>query len=104
MQGTYVIVFTVREGQRERFLTLLNGVLDAMRHESTFLSATLNDDPEDPNRFLLHEIWSDHQDVIDVQVGREYRQEWHAALDSLLEKPREISVWRPMRADNAKAE
>ena len=36
MSVTYVIEFDVVPGARERFLELLNGVLDAMRHEATF--------------------------------------------------------------------
>jgi quinol monooxygenase YgiN len=67
---TYLIGFQVRPGQRERFLELLNALLDAMRHEKTFLNATLHRDGENENRFLLHETWSDHQDVLDVQIHR----------------------------------
>ena len=64
MSVTYLIVFTVRPEQRERFLSLLNGVLDAMRSEANFVNATLHSDPDDPDRFLLHETWADHQDVL----------------------------------------
>ena len=77
MHTTYLIGFQVRDGQRERFLELLNALLDAMRHEKTFVNATLHRDGENDNRFLLHETWSDHQDVIDVQIHRPYRQAWH---------------------------
>jgi quinol monooxygenase YgiN len=101
MSVTYVIAFTVKPDQRERFLSLLNGVLDAMRHEQNFRNATLHRDPADPCRFLLHETWADHQDVLDVQLHRPYRAEWHAALPELLEKEREISMWEPIRADGA---
>ena len=99
MSVTYLIVFTVRPEQRERFLSLLNGVLDAMRHEANFVNATLHGDPADPDRFLLHETWADHQDVLDVQLKRTYRDAWHAALPDILAKPRDISVWTPLRAD-----
>ena len=100
MSVTYVIVFTVRPEQRQRFLSLLNGVLDAMRDEAAFVNATLHSDPADPHRFLLHETWADHQDVLDVQLKRAYRTAWHAALPELLVNPREISVWTPLRADS----
>jgi quinol monooxygenase YgiN len=99
MSVTYVIGFRVRQGQREPFLSLLNTVLDAMRHEAMFIEATLHAHPDDDHRFLLHETWVDHQDVLDVQLKREYRQEWHAALPDLLEGEREISQWWPLRAD-----
>ncbi len=103
MSVTYIIGFKVRPAQRERFLALLNGVLDAMRHEAMFVSANFHEDPNDPCHFLLHETWGDHQDVLDVQIKRPYRTEWHAALDELLEAPRDISVWRPLRSDIAEA-
>lgn len=99
MNVTYLIEFAVRENQRERFLGLINGVLDAMRHEATFVSATLHVSPEDPDRFLLHETWTDHQDVLDVQLNRAYREEWHKALPEILLRPGDVSMWTPLRSD-----
>lgn len=99
MTETYVITFWVRPSQRDRFLTLLNPVLDAMRHEETFMRAALHVDPEDENQFQLHETWTDRQDVLEVQLKRPYRQAWHEALDQLLERPREIQIWQPLRTD-----
>ncbi|MBA3446329.1 MAG: antibiotic biosynthesis monooxygenase [Pseudaminobacter sp.] len=101
MRVTYLIGFTVHPDQRERFLKLLNGVLDSMRHEKMFVSATLHSDPADANHFLLHETWVDHQDVLDVQLDRPYREDWHAALEEVLAKPRDISMWLPMRSDSS---
>jgi quinol monooxygenase YgiN len=102
MSVTYVIGFEVKPGERDRFLDLLGGVLDAMRHEANFENATLHADPADPSRFLLHETWADHQDVLDVQIHRPYRTAWHAALPELLVTPRDISMWQPLRRDVAK--
>jgi len=100
MSITYCITFSVVPSERQRFLDLLNGVLDTMREEPMFISATLHADPENANRFLLHETWTDHQDVLDVQLLRPYREAWHEALPELLERPREIGVWNPLRADH----
>ncbi|WP_439813737.1 putative quinol monooxygenase [Zavarzinia sp. CC-PAN008] len=99
MAVTYVIGFQVRDGQRARFLELLNGVLDAMRGEATFLNATLHVDPADPDHYLLHETWTDHDDVVGVQLGRTYRAAWHAALPDLLVGERAVSIWTPLRTD-----
>lgn len=99
MSVTYLIDFAVRRGERERFLDLLNGVLDAMREEPMFVAATLHVDPDDAHRFLLHETWRDHQDVVDVQLARSYRDAWHLALPELLERERAVSVWTPLRSD-----
>ncbi len=96
MSIAYVIEFTVRPSERERFLHLITGVLDAMRHEATYRSAMLHEDPNDSLRFLLHEVWADHDDVVNVQLGRPYRRDWHEALPDLLADDRRIGVWRPI--------
>jgi quinol monooxygenase YgiN len=101
MAVTYLIGFSVKPAERDRFLTLLNEVLDAMRVEPAFIDATLHVDPRDANHFLLHESWQDHQNVVDVQLARPYREEWHAALPDLLERPRDVSMWSPLRTDRA---
>ncbi|MCC4591659.1 antibiotic biosynthesis monooxygenase [Xanthomonas campestris pv. cannae] len=96
---TYVITFHVKLDQVDRFRMLLDPVLDAMRHEQTFVRAALHVDPERPNVFQLHETWTDREDVLDVQLHRPYRREWHAALDDLLLAPRQIAIWTVLRAD-----
>lgn len=99
MNETYVITFDVKPEQRARFLALLDPVLEAMRHERTFVRAGLHVDPDNKNRFQLHETWTDREDVINVQLHRPYRAEWHAELDNLLVQPREIGIWQLLRAD-----
>lgn len=109
MPVTYLIRFTVIPEKQPRFLSLLEGVLDAMRAEPTFHEAILHRDPENSARFMLYETWEDHDEVLAVQLHRPYRRAWHAALPDLLAEPRDISVWhrlredRPMRPRPAKA-
>ncbi|MBO1076722.1 putative quinol monooxygenase [Roseomonas marmotae] len=103
MSVVYAIQFQVRPGQLERFTTLLNGLLDAMRAEASFRNAVLHRAPEDPCRFMLYETWADHEEVLAVQVHRPYRAAWNAALPEILAGPREISVWHPLRADGIAA-
>jgi quinol monooxygenase YgiN len=99
MAVTYTIVFRVRAAELDRFHMLLGGVLDAMRAEAGFISATLHADPQDPHRFLLHETWRDHHEVVEVEIKRAYRDALHATLPDLLEVPREIGMWTPLRED-----
>ena len=101
MSVTYLIRFQVRPEQRDRFLSLLNGVLDAMRHEASFRNAALHADPADPCAFMLYETWADHDEVLEVQLERPYRAEWHAALPDLLTRPRDVSMWCSLRFDGA---
>ncbi|WP_105434660.1 putative quinol monooxygenase [Neorhizobium tomejilense] len=101
MPITYVIRFDILPAQRHRFMALLNGVLDAMRHEPMFHNAMLHADPGNENHVMLYETWEDHADVLEVQLKRPYREAWHAALPDLLASPRDISVWHPLRGDRA---
>jgi quinol monooxygenase YgiN len=102
MSITYLIEFAVKPEERVRFLDLLNGVLDAMTHEEMFVDAALLVDPADENRFMLHETWQSHEDVLTVQLARPYRASWHEALPDLLASERNISMWENMRGDRAK--
>lgn len=99
MPVTYVIEFHVKPEEIGRFRTLIEGVLDHMREEENFRSAAFSVDPEDDCHFLLHETWADHDDVVNAQLNRPYRQAWHAALPELLEGERKISIWSPLRSD-----
>jgi len=99
MPITYLIEFDVVPEQRDRFLSLLNGVLDAMRGEPMFHQATLHQDPVSPYRFMLHETWESHEDVLEVQLARPYREEWHDALPQFLTRPRDVSMWKSLRGD-----
>lgn len=96
---TFVIRFNVVPAERERFLELLEGVLDAMRDEPMFHEAVLHADPDNEHRFMLYETWEDLDDVVAVQLQRPYRAAWHAALPEILTEERDVSVWRPLRAD-----
>lgn len=103
MPVTYLIKFDVVPEYRERFLALLDGVLDAMRDEPMFHDAVLSVDPDNENRLMLHETWEDHDDVLNVQMHRPYRQAYHDALGELLVTPRDVSIWRPRRFDRRPA-
>ncbi|HEX7125319.1 MAG TPA: putative quinol monooxygenase [Thermodesulfobacteriota bacterium] len=104
MTGSDVVVVVsihVKPGCEEEFLRLVTPVLDAMRHEATFINAVLHQDPEDPTRFMLYETWADRDDVSQVQIHREYRKAYWARLPEILCEPRHIQSWRPLRGDFA---
>ena len=103
MPVTYLIKFEVVPEQRDRFLALLNDLLDAMRSEPMCHRAILHQAPEVANRFMLYETWESHEDVVKVQLKRAYREAWHQALPELLSKPRDVSIWEPLRANMQRA-
>jgi quinol monooxygenase YgiN len=94
-----VVTLLVKPGHEAEFLRLLTPVLDAMRHEPSFVSAALHRDPEDPTRFMLYETWADRTDLVEVQMKRPYRSAYEARLPELLREPRRAEVWRPLRGD-----
>jgi quinol monooxygenase YgiN len=96
---TYAIKFQVVPGKRASFLQLLETVLDAMRGEPTFHQAVLHRDPASENRFMLYETWESHEEVLNVQLKRPYRDAGHDALPGLLVCDRDIEIWEPLRSD-----
>lgn len=96
---SFVVELAVRPDAVDTFLDLLTPVLDAMRHEPTFVNAVLHRDPEDPARFMIYETWRDLDDVVRVQMHRSYRKAYWERLPDLLRTERTVSVWRPLRAD-----
>ena len=94
-----LVVLRIRPGMEQEFLALLTPVLDAMRHEPTFINAALHRDPDDPTRFMLYETWADRTDLVEVQMQRAYRSAYEARLPELLREPRRAEVWRPLRED-----
>ncbi len=95
----FVVSLHVKAGREDEFLNLLAPVLDAMRHEPTFINAVLHQDRDDPARFMIYETWTDLTDVAEVQVKRDYRRAYEARLPDLLREPRKVEFWQPLRGD-----
>ena len=98
-QLAVVVTLKVRAGMEDEFLALLTPVLDAMRHETTFVSAALHRNPNDPTSFMLYEVWADRDDLVNVQMKRDYRATYEARLPDLLREPRRAEIWDRLRAD-----
>lgn len=96
---TILVTLQVKPGREAEFLGLLTPVLDAMRHEPSFLNTILHQAPGDPCRFLLYETWTDRRDLVEVQMHRPYRAAFEARLPALLERPRQVEIWQSLRAD-----
>lgn len=96
-----VLTLHVKPGRVDEFLALLMPVLDAMRHEPSFVNAVLHRSPDDPTLFLLYETWADRDDLVQVQIPRAYRQAYVAALADILRQDRVFTVWQPLRGDFA---
>ena len=95
------VIFEVMAGFEEEFLRLMETPLNAMRHEKSFISASLSSHPEDPGKFYLHEVWKSREDFVNIQIFRKYREEYEARTVPMLRKAREYSEWRELRVDHA---
>lgn len=89
----------VKAGFEEEYIDLVSPVLDAMRHEKTFVNTVLNRDPQNKSRFMLFETWLDKKEFLEVQMTREYRKIYEARLPSILKRPRVMEYWEPIRED-----
>jgi quinol monooxygenase YgiN len=98
-QFVVIVRNRVKPGHEQEYVDLVTPVLDAMRHEKTFINTMLHQDPADPCQFMLYETWTDREDFLRVQMGRAYRKAYESRLPEILERPREMHYWSPIRCD-----
>lgn len=98
-QFVVVVRNRVKPGFEKEYVDLVTPVLDAMRHEKTFINTMLHQDPMDPTQFMLYETWLDKEDFLTIQMKREYRQTYEERLPAILQTPREMNYWTPIRGD-----
>ena len=96
---TMIVINWVKPGRESDYQRAAEPVLDAMRHETTFINTVLHQDAEDPTRFMLYETWADRSEFFDVQMKKSYRLEYERILPGLLRAPREITFFEALRAD-----
>jgi len=96
---TMIVINWVKPGFEAKYRRCSESVLDAMRHETTFINTILHRDAEDPTRFMLYETWADRDDFFDIQMKKSYRSDYERILPSLLRAPREITFFEALRAD-----
>lgn len=91
--------FDLKDGAHQEWLAIVEEVIDAMRHEPTFISTSLCADPSAPGRFMLFEVWQDRDEFFDVQANRNYRRTLMARLPDLVRSPVTFEEWNELRAD-----
>jgi quinol monooxygenase YgiN len=85
-----LVFFYIKPGFEAEYENLVAPVLDAMRHEPTFIDTVLHRDPEDPTRFMLYETWLDRHDFFQVQLKRGYRRTYEERVPQISQAPRQI--------------
>lgn len=91
----------VKEECVEEFLWRVQEVLDAMRHEKTFISTSMCVHPSDPGKFILFEVWEDKDEFYAVQKSRPYRTAHFQRFPDLLRSPSSREDWCEIRSDFA---
>lgn len=100
IQGiTMIVVNRVKPGYQEEYRRWVEPVLDAMRHEPSFMNTILHQAADDVCCFMLYETWRDRDEFFNVQMKKSYRSEYERVLPSLLSVAREIRYFTPLRAD-----
>lgn len=95
----FTVEFNVKPQAKSEFLTSLNQVVENMANEDTFVASYLHADPNDPNRFLIYERWSEpsFEAFYENQLkGKSYRDDYENKVSEWLVKERGISVLTPL--------
>ena len=93
--------FDILEGCEAEFIEIVQQVLDEMRHEKSFISASMCTNPDEQGQFMLFEVWKSREEFASIQVHRDYRKPYEARVQKLLRSPRTYEQWLEARADYA---
>jgi quinol monooxygenase YgiN len=101
----FFVNFDVRPGREQEFRGVLDPLLDTMRAESRFVNYFLLQHETVPNRFVIYETWlGTPEEFLKIEMPRPYRQEYEAAVQGVLAKPREVERnWKLLYARTGEA-
>lgn len=100
------IAFIVRLPARHEHVQQLEqgmlAILDAMAGEPDFVSSYLHQPPDDPDTFVLYEVWAcSREHFLQHHLGKPYRQAYEAALPRWLREERSIQFLNLKRSHHA---
>lgn len=95
--------FDLNEGCEAEWMQLVGRVIDAMKHEKTFISTSMCAHPSQQGKFMLFEVWEDRDEFFTTQVHRDYRRALMERLPELIRSPVVFDEWTEIRADFSKA-
>lgn len=79
-------------------------VLDAMASEPDFVTTYLHQPPDDPDTFVLYEVWAcSREHFMQHHLGKPYRQAYEAQLPQWLRAERSIEFLDLKRSYHAAA-
>lgn len=88
-----LIKLKMKPGEEETFKRELQEILKQVRQEPACIDITGHQDPEDPSRYMLFEVWTSAEAFAEFESGRAYIREYLARVGELWAEPRDLSVW-----------
>jgi quinol monooxygenase YgiN len=83
-QIALIVRFRVNASSRMLLEENLKEVFEAIRHEDTFLNATLHEDIDDPEQLLVYEVWQEtRESFLANQMTKSYRSTFEQAIVDL---------------------
>jgi quinol monooxygenase YgiN len=93
----YVKLF-VKPDRVDEWKTAVTRIIEEMSKEETFVSCYLHQDASDENHFTLYERWAEPSvEAFLRNQMKPYRIAYDATLESLLQRPREPQILKPLR-------
>ncbi len=80
-QVVLIVRFRVKATSRTLLVEKLVEVFETIRHEDTFVNATLHEDIEDPEKLLVYEVWQESRESFMLnQFPKPYRAAFERAI------------------------
>lgn len=93
----FYVKLYVRPEKVEEWTAAVDAVIEEMAKEDSFISCDLHQDAQDENLFTLYERWSEPDvDAFLKNQMKPYRIAYEARLETLLQRPREAQVLKPL--------
>lgn len=93
----FYVKLQVKPDRIDEWRRAFDTILGHMSKEDAFVSCYLHQDASDDTAFTLYERWAEPSvEAFLANQAKPYRREYDAMLDSLLQRPREAQVLRPL--------
>jgi len=93
----YVVLVRLKtkEGEAESFKGELQPLLATIREEEPACIRIMgHQDPDDPSRFMLYEVWRTEEEFWEFESGRDYMRAYLDRVGELWAEPRDLTTWR----------
>ncbi len=80
------IRFKTKPGKKETFRDSLFSLVETMSSEPAFVNAIISDDIDNPDDFIIYEIWEGTKESwLQEEMAKPYRKEFEKSISELLD-------------------